>query len=158
MKPIPIRYTEGSDSEELRYSPADSPVAMFGGNSNWRGPVWMPINFLLIESLQKFAHYYGDSFQVEFPTRSGNWINLWDASLQLQKPSGGHLPPRCRWPAPLQRGCGVVPARPPLAGSDRSSTNTSTVINGRGVGASHQTGWSAVVAKMINQLHRYPLG
>ena len=79
----PYRYTEGSDSEELRYSPADSPVAMFGGKSNWRGPVWMPINFLLIESLQKFAHFYGDSFKVEFPTRSGNWINLWDGGNQL---------------------------------------------------------------------------
>ena len=58
---------------------------MFGGNSNWRGPVWMPFNYLLIEAHQKFGHYYGDSLKVEFPTRSGNWINLWDASLELEK-------------------------------------------------------------------------
>ena len=76
----PYSFCEGEASATLAYSPADSPVAMFGGNSNWRGPVWMPFNYLLIEALQKFGHYYGDSLKVEFPTRSGNWINLWDAS------------------------------------------------------------------------------
>jgi hypothetical protein len=58
---------------------------MFGGNANWRGPVWMPINYLLIEALQKFAHFYGDSFQVEFPTGSGRLLDLWQISLELEK-------------------------------------------------------------------------
>ena len=153
----PYRYTEGADSQVLTYSPADSPVAMFGGNSNWRGPVWMPINFLLIESLQKFAHFYGDSFKVEFPTRSGNWMNLWDVSLQLEH----------RLVNLFRRD-----------GQGRRAFNGDVDLfqndphwrdlllfneyfhgdNGRGVGASHQTGWTAVVAKMINQLHRYPTG
>ena len=153
----PYTFTEGADSQTLAYSPADSPVAMFGGNSNWRGPVWMPINFLLIESLQKFAHYYGDSFKVEFPSRSGNWLNLWEISLQLEK-----------------RLVGIFRRD----GSGRRAFNGDVELfqsdphwrdlvlfneyfhgdNGRGVGASHQTGWSAMVAKMINQLNRYPSG
>ena len=153
----PYSFTEGVDSQTLAYSPADSPVAMFGGNSNWRGPVWMPINFLLIESLQKYAHYYGDTFKVEFPTRSGNWLNLWEVSLELEK----------RLVDIFRRD-----------GSGRRAFNGDVELfqndphwrdlilfneyfhgdNGRGVGASHQTGWSATVAKMVNQLSRYPSG
>jgi hypothetical protein len=153
----PYRYTEGSDSEVLSYSPADSPVAMFGGNSNWRGPVWMPINFLLIESLQKFAHFYGDSFKVEFPTRSGNWISLWDASLQLEKRLVGLF----RRDASGRR---AFNGDVELFQNDPHWRDLILFNeyfhgdNGRGVGASHQTGWTAVVAKMINQLHRYPTG
>ena len=153
----PYSFTEGSDSQTLTYSPGDSPVAMFGGNSNWRGPVWMPINFLLIESLQKYAHYYGDSFKVEFPTRSGTWLNLWEVSLELEK----------RLVAIFRRD-----------GSGRRAFNGDVALfqndphwrdliqfneyfhgdNGRGVGASHQTGWSAMVGKMVNQLSHYPSG
>ena len=153
----PYSFTEGVDSQTLAYSPADSPVAMFGGNSNWRGPVWMPMNFLLIESLQKYAHYYGDTFKVEFPTHSGNWLNLWEVSLELEK-----------------RLVGIFRRD----GSGRRAFNGDVELfqndphwrdlilfneyfhgdNGRGVGASHQTGWSATVAKMVNQLSRYPSG
>ena len=153
----PYRYTEGRDSEELRYSPADSPVAMFGGNSNWRGPVWMPINFLLIESLQKFAHFYGDSFQVEFPTRSGHWINLWDASLQLQQRLVG-LFRRDALGRRAFNGDVELFQQDPHWRDLLLFNEYFHGDNGRGVGASHQTGWTAVVAKMINQLHRYPSG
>jgi hypothetical protein len=153
----PYHFTEGVESQVLADSPADSPVAMFGGNSNWRGPVWMPINFLLIESLQKFAHFYRDSFKVEFPTRSGIWINLWDASLQLQKRLVGIF----RRDALGRR---VFNGDVDLFRNDPHWRDLLLFNeyfhgdNGRGVGASHQTGWSAVVAKMIHQLHRYPTG
>ena len=151
----PYSFTEGSDSQILAYSPADSPVAMFGGNSNWRGPVWMPMNFLLIESLQKYAHYYGDSFQVEFPTRSGNWLNLWEVSLELEKRLVGIF---------RRDGAGrrAFNGEVELFQNDPHWRDL-LLFNeyfhgedGRGVGASHQTGWSATVAKMINQLSRYP--
>ncbi|MCS5705901.1 glucosidase [Synechococcus sp. FGCU-3] len=153
----PYRYTEGGDSELLAYSPADSPVAMFGGNSNWRGPVWVPINFLLIESLQKFAHFYGDSFKVEFPTRSGNWLNLWDASLQLEN----RLVNIFRRDGQGKR---AFNGDVDLFQNDPHWRDLMLFNeyfhgdSGRGVGASHQTGWTAMVAKMINQLHRYPTG
>jgi hypothetical protein len=152
----PYTFTEGSQTQTLAYSPADSPVAMFGGNSNWRGPVWMPINFLLIESLQKFGHYYGDSFMVEFPTRSGQWITLWDASLQLEQ----RLVNLFR-----RNGAGQRPFNGDVE-LFQSDPHWRDLIqfneyfhgdNGRGVGASHQTGWSAMVCKMINQLSRYPV-
>lgn len=151
----PYSFTEGSETQTLAYSPADSPVAMFGGNSNWRGPVWIPINFLLIESLQKFGHYYGDDFKVEFPTGSGCWLNLWDVSLQLQH----RLVNLFRRDASGQR---------PFLGDVELFQNDphwrDLMLfneyfhgdNGRGVGASHQTGWTAMVCKMINQLSRYP--
>ena len=150
----PYTYTEGSDSQTLSYSPGDSPVAMFGGNSNWRGPVWMPLNFLLIESLQKFAHFYGDSLKVEFPTRSGHWINLWEASLELEK----------RLVALFRRG---ADGRRPFLGDVELFQNDPHWRdllqfheyfhgdNGSGVGASHQTGWTAMVCKLITQLSQY---
>mgnify|MGYP006276376325 CR=1 FL=1 len=153
----PYTFTEGQQTQTLAYSSADSPVGMFGGNSNWRGPVWMPINFLLIEALQKFSHFYGDSFKVEFPTRSGNWINLWQASLELEK----------RLVNLFRRD--QDGRRPFLGDVDlfQQDQHWRDLIqfneyfdgdNGRGVGASHQTGWSAMVCKMIHQLSRYPDG
>ena len=153
----PYSFTEGVDSQTLAYSPADSPVAMFGGNSNWRGPVWMPMNFLLIESLQKYAHYYGDTFKVEFPTHSGNWLNLWEVSLELEKRLVGIFR---RDEAGRRAFNGDVE----LFQNDPHWRDLILFNeyfhgdNGRGVGASHQTGWSATVAKMVNQLSRYPSG
>jgi len=150
----PYSYTEGNDSQTLSYSPADSPVAMFGGNSNWRGPVWMPINYLLIESLQKFAHFYGDSLKVEFPTRSGNWLNLWDVSLELEKRLANLFRRDSQGRRPFN---GDVPL------FDQDPHWRDLILfneyfhgdHGRGVGASHQTGWTAMVSKMISQLADY---
>jgi hypothetical protein len=129
---------------------------MFGGNSNWRGPVWMPINYLLIEALQKFGHYYGDTFLVEFPTRSGQWYNLWEVSLLLEQRL-----------VDLFRRDGE--GRRPFLGDtelfQRDPHWRDLLLfheyfhgdNGRGLGASHQTGWTAMVAKMVQQLQRYPI-
>ena len=153
----PYTYTEGSQSQTLAYSPADSPVAMFGGNSNWRGPVWMPMNFLLIESLQKFAHFYGDSFKVEFPTRSGNWLNLWQVSLELETRLVGIF---------RRGGDGRRPFNGDVELFQQDPHWRDLILFneyfhgdlGSGVGASHQTGWSALVCKMIHQLSCYPNG
>lgn len=150
----PYTYTEGSESQTLTYSPADSPVAMFGGNSNWRGPVWMPMNFLLIESLQKFAHFYDDSFKVEFPTRSGHWITLWEASLELEKRLVDLFRRNGEGRRPFNGGVELFQSDPHW----RDLILFNEYFhgdNGSGVGASHQTGWSAMVCKMLNQLNRY---
>jgi len=152
----PYSFTEGRDSQTLAYSPADSPVAMFGGNSNWRGPVWMPINFLLIEALQKFGHYYGDSFQVEFPTGSGHWMTLWDASLQLEHRLVNLFRRDGEGCRPFNGDVGLFQNDPHW----RDLILFNEYFhgdNGRGVGASHQTGWTAMVCKMIHQLSRYPV-
>jgi len=153
----PYSFIEGSDSQTLTYSPGDSPVAMFGGNSNWRGPVWMPINFLLIESLQKYAHYYGDNFKVEFPTRSGNWLNLWEVSLELEKRLVG-LFRRDKSGRRAFNGDVELFQNDPHWRDLIQFNEYFHGDNGRGVGASHQTGWSATVAKMVNQLSRYSSG
>jgi hypothetical protein len=152
----PYSYTEGNQTQVLGYSPADSPVAMFGGNSNWRGPVWMPMNYLLIESLQKFGHYYGDTLKVEFPTRSGNWINLWEASLQLENRLVNIFRRNDQGERPFNGNQQILQQDPHWR--DLILFNEYfNGDNGSGVGASHQTGWTAMVCKMINQLSRYPI-
>jgi hypothetical protein len=125
---------------------------MFGGNSNWRGPVWMPMNFLLIEAFQKFGFYFGDTFRVEFPSGSGKELSLWEVSLELER----------RLVALLLEDAG---GRRPFRGSGGANPEDWRELiafheyfhgdNGKGLGASHQTGWTALVAKMIRQLHRY---
>jgi len=67
------------------YEPAESTTGIFGGNSNWRGPIWFPVNYLLIEALQKFHHYYGDDFKVEFPARSANASDLWQVAAEISR-------------------------------------------------------------------------
>jgi hypothetical protein len=118
--------------------------------------VWMPINFLLIEALQKFGHYYDDTLLVEFPTRSGQWYTLWEVSLLLEQ----------RLVNLFRRGPdGVRPfqGQEPLFRDDPHWRDLLLFHeyfhgdNGSGLGASHQTGWTAMVAKMIQQLNRYPL-
>ncbi|MCP9883910.1 glucosidase [Synechococcus sp. ATX 2A4] len=152
----PFCYTEGSESDCLAYSPADSPVAMFGGNSNWRGPVWMPLNYLLIESLQKFGHFYGDSFMVEFPTGSGVWLSLWDVSLKLEQRLVNLFRRDSKGRRAFLGDVDLFQQNPHW----RDLIQFHEYFHGdtgRGVGASHQTGWSAIVCKMINQLSQYPV-
>ena len=132
------------------YVPGESDSGLFGGNSNWRGPIWFPINFLIIESLQKFHHYYGDSLKVEFPTGSGRMMNLWDISMELSK----------RLIRLFQ--CNEQNKRPIYGNQKKFQEDPHwkdlLLFNeyyhgdsGMGLGASHQTGWTALVAKLIQQ-------
>lgn len=145
-------YIFGVDGEEYRvdYEPAESSNAMFGGNSNWRGPIWFPINYLIIESLQKFHYYLGDDFKVECPTGSGKEMNLWEVSIELSQRLIRIF---------LQDEAG----RRPFYGSmEKFQTDPhwrNLILfheyfhgdNGAGVGASHQTGWTGLVAKLLQQ-------
>jgi hypothetical protein len=137
---------------ELRvdYEPAESRSGLFGGNSNWRGPVWFPVNFLLIESLQKFHHFFGDSFTVEFPTGSGTRMTLWQVADELSRRLT-----RIFLAGPDGR-------RPAYGGTEVLQTDPhwkDLVLfheyfngdDGAGVGASHQTGWTGLVAKLLQQ-------
>jgi hypothetical protein len=132
------------------YEPAESRTDMFGGNSNWRGPVWFPVNFLMIESLQRFHHYFGDDLQVEFPTRSGRMLNLADVAAELSR----------RLSRMFVRGADG--RRPVFGGIDKFQTDPHfrdyipfyEYFDGdtsAGLGASHQTGWTALVAKLLQQ-------
>jgi hypothetical protein len=132
------------------YQPAESKTSLFGGNSNWRGPIWFPMNFLLVESLQKFHHYFGDEFKVEFPTGSGQMFSLADVAAEISR----------RLSRIFLRG---EDGRRPVAGSleiFQSDPHWNDLVlfheyfhgdNGSGVGANHQTGWTGLVAKLLTQ-------
>jgi hypothetical protein len=143
----------GGSSFSVRYEPAESRTGLFGGNSNWRGPIWFPINYLLIESLQKFHHYYGDDFKVEFPTRSGRFLTLAEIADELEgrltrlflRDEQGRRPFHGRNER-LQRDPHF---RDHLLFHEYFHGDT-----GEGLGASHQTGWTGLVAKLIDQRGR----
>ena len=132
------------------YEPAESQSGTFGGNSNWRGPVWFPTNFLMIESLQKFHHYYGDGFKVECPSGSGQQMSLWDVSAEISR-SLEHIF--------LRDGNGRRPLYGSLEKFQKDPWWRDLILfyeyfhgdTGAGLGASHQTGWTGLVAKLLEQ-------
>ena len=145
-------YTLSVNGMEYRvdYEPGESSTGLFGGNSNWRGPIWFPTNFLLVESLQKFHHYLGEDFKVEFPTGSGKMMTLWEVAGELSRrmtniflrDEKGH--------------------RPVFGNLEKFQTDPhwrDLVLfheyfhgdSGAGVGASHQTGWTGIVTKLMRQ-------
>jgi len=139
----PFFFNADGQHHEVKYVPGNSDNRMFGGNSNWRGPVWFPINFLLIEALQRYHHYYGEDLKVEFPTRSGNFLNLWDVAAELSKRLIQLYLPNEQ---------GIIPAM------GQKSPHVHHLFyeffhgdTGKGLGASHQTGWTALIAKLIQQ-------
>ena len=145
----PYTLALGGAKFQVGYEPGESQTGLFGGNSNWRGPVWFPINFLLIEALQKFHHYYSDDFRVECPTGSGTYLSLREiADLLSRRLIRLFLPD----------GSGRRPADgdDPRALDPRWSEHLLfheffDGDTGRGLGASHQTGWTGLVAKLLLQ-------
>jgi hypothetical protein len=140
------------DGREHRvdYEPAESSSGLFGGNSNWRGPVWFPVNYLLIESLQKFHHFFGDGLTVPCPSGSAERLNLWDVATELSR----------RLTRVFLRDAGG--RRPVYGGTEifQSDPHWRDLIlfyeyfhgdDGAGIGASHQTGWTGLVAKLLQQ-------
>ncbi len=136
------------------YEPAESSSGLFGGNSNWRGPVWFPVNYLLIESLQKFHYYLGNDFKVECPTGSGKWLTLWEVASELSQRLIRIF---------LRNPFGQ---RPVYGGTQKFQTDShwrDLILfyeyfhgdNGAGIGASHQTGWTGLIAKLIQQFGEY---
>jgi len=144
-----ILRVDGTE-HRVGYEPAESTTGLFGGNSNWRGPVWFPVNFLIIESLQKFHHYLGDDFRVECPTGSGNFLTLWEVAAELSR----------RLTRTFLRD---NDGKRPVHGGDTRYQHDEhwrdLVLfyeyfqgdDGAGLGASHQTGWTGLVSKMLQQ-------
>ena len=132
----------------VRYLPAESDSGLFGGNSNWRGPIWFPVNFLIIESLQKFHHYYGDDFKVECPVGSGRFVTIDDVAEEL----GARL---TRIFLKDENGRRPVFSQYPRLQDDPHFRDYLLFFEyfhgdvGRGVGAAHQTGWTGLVAKLL---------
>jgi hypothetical protein len=147
-------FTLWADGQEHRvdYTPGESTTGLFGGNSNWRGPIWFPVNYLVIEALERYHHFYGHYVQVECPTGSGQYMNLYDASQELRRRLAKLFLPD----ASGRRVC---------HGDDQRYARDSHWQGfplfyeyfhgdtGRGIGASHQTGWTALVATILRD-HR----
>jgi len=146
----PVELALDGQVFRVAYEPGESRSGLFGGNSNWRGPVWLPVNYLVIEALQRLHHYYGDSFVVECPTGSGRQMTLWGVATELSR----------RVVALFQRdaeGRRPVDGDGPLATSDPHFRDLVTFHEyfhgdtGKGLGARAQTGWTALVAKILEQ-------
>jgi len=147
----PFMVELDGQSHSVHYEPAESSTGLFGGNSNWRGPIWFPVNYLLIQALRRFHDYYGESFRVECPTGSGHLMNLNEVADEIgrrlvstfQRDRSGNRPvlgTNARFQSdPLWRD--YIPFHEYFHGD-----------TGAGVGASHQTGWTGLVAKMIDEL------
>jgi hypothetical protein len=137
-------------THRVDYEPGESSSGMFGGNSNWRGPIWFPVNYLLVEALQKFDHYLGDDFKVEFPTGSGRMLTLWDVAAELSRRLSSIV---------LRDGQN---RRPVYDGVTKFQTDVhwrDLILfheyfhgdTGKGLGASHQTGWTGLILKLLQQ-------
>lgn len=144
----PYVFTVDGADLTVRYLPAESDSGLFGGNSNWRGPIWFPVNYLIIESLQKFHHYYGDDFRIECPTGSGRLRTI----EQIADEIAGRLERLF-----LKDEHGLRPALSQYPQLQNDPHFRDYVLfheyfhgdNGRGVGAAHQTGWTGLVAKLL---------
>ena len=138
------------ERHSIDYEPGESTSNLFGGNSNWRGPIWFPINFLIIESMQRFHHYYGDDFTIECPVGSGSMITISEAARELATRLTRLFTPD-------------ADGRRPVHGTNEKLQSDPHFRNlilfheyfhgdtGRGCGASHQTGWTGLVAKIIER-------
>ncbi len=142
----PYTYRAGDDVFRVEYDPAESTTGLFGGNSNWRGPVWFPVNYLLVEALERYHHFYGDTLKVECPTGSGDMMTLDRVAAQL----------RCRLASiflPDEEGRRPCHAQSRRYAKDPHWRDLLLFYeyfhgdDGRGLGASHQTGWTALVTR-----------
>ena len=144
----PYVFEAGGQEYRVGYLPAESDSGVFGANSNWRGPVWMPVNTLIIGALLQYYAYFGDDFRVECPTGSGNWMTLYQVAEELT----------ARLSRIFLRGSDG--RRPVFGGTERFQTDPQWRDyllfyeyfhgdNGAGIGASHQTGWTGVIARLM---------
>lgn len=147
----PYTLTVQNTDHTVHYEPAESQTSVFGGNSNWRGPIWLPVNFLLIQAMRRFHSYYGDNLRVECPTGSGEWMNLDKAADEISR----------RIVSIFQRNeDGIRPVNGDIAMFQNDPYWRDLIPfyeyfhgdSGRGMGASHQTGWTALVTSMMYEM------
>ncbi|MFN0134076.1 MAG: glucosidase, partial [Phycisphaerales bacterium] len=145
----PYIFRINGDEHRVDYCPGESNTSLFGGNSNWRGPIWFPLNFLIVEVLERYYHFYGDELQVECPTGSGNMLTLLQVASEIRQRLASLFLPDKEGIRPAHRG-------DLLLASDPNSRDLVLFHehfhgeSGRGLGATHQTGWTALIASMLD--------
>ena len=147
----PYRFRVDGQEHRVDYDPAEGTTGLFGGNSNWRGPVWFPVNYLLVEALQRYHHFYGDDFRVECPTGSGVLMNLGEVAREISRRLASLFLPDAAGRRPCHGEDPRVAADPGW----RDLVLFHEYFHGdtgRGVGASHQTGWTALVVRCLEDL------
>ena len=153
-KAHPYVFEASGENHTIKYEPAESRSGMFGGNSNWRGPIWFPMNYLVIESLQKFDFYFGEDFKVEFPTGSERMLTLWEVSQELEKRLTNIF-------LRDEDGRRAVFGNTKKFQTDEHFKDYPLFYeyfngdNGAGIGANHQTGWTGLVGKILKQIGEY---
>ena len=152
----PFVLDTGDGRHQVDYEPGESCTEMFGGNSNWRGPVWVPVNWLLIEALHRYHDFYGDELTVECPTGSGQRMNLGQVAEELRRRLAGLFRPNGQGLCPWQGDMEIF--------RDDPAWRELTLFHeyyhgdtGRGCGASHQTGWTALIADMLTGKRPRPM-
>jgi hypothetical protein len=138
---------------QINYVPGESESGMFGGNSNWRGPIWFPVNHLLIEALERYHHFYGDALRVECPTGSGQLMNLQQVADNLRRRLTSLFLRDAEDYRPCH-GADDLFARDPNWRDLLLFHEYFHGDSGRGLGASHQTGWTALIAPLLGDLCR----
>jgi len=149
----PYEFQAGGEVHRVTYVPGESSAGLFGGNSNWRGPIWIPTNYLLVEALERYHHFYGDDFQVECPTGSGRRMTLREVSREITRRLASIFLPDGRGRRPCDgnggRAAGDPHWRDLVLFNEYFHAET-----GRGLGASHQTGWTALAIRFVEDLAR----
>lgn len=145
-KPFQLKFD--GQTLEANYEPGDSQTDLFGGNSNWRGPVWFPVNYLLIEALERYHHYFGPAFKAEMPTGSGRMMTLQEVARELSSRLISLFSPDAKGRRPYQ---GKAASRADDAILFHEFFHGET---GQGLGASHQTGWTALVVRLVEHMAR----
>ncbi|MBM4389809.1 MAG: glucosidase [Deltaproteobacteria bacterium] len=153
----PFELRVGHDVHRVAYTPGESDTGMFGGNSNWRGPIWFPLNWLLVESLDRYHYFYGDSLKVECPTGSGQWLTLEQVSTELCRRLASVLLAGADGATPALGAHVLLGPGGPLHGRllfhEYFHGDT-----GRGLGAPHQTGWTALIGECLRRAKRGAIG
>jgi hypothetical protein len=150
-KEHPFALVAAGHEYRVDYVPGDSNSGLFGGNSNWRGPIWFPLNYLLVEALQRYHHYYGDDLRVQCPTGTGPWLNLSQVAVELAR----RLTSLFLAHGPNGRPCHGGQPRYAEDPHWKHLVLFHEYFNGdtgRGIGASHQTGWTALVVRCLEEL------
>lgn len=151
-KEHPYKFNYEGGTIQVDYTPAEATGDMFGGNSNWRGPIWFPMNYLILDSLEKFSTYYGPDYEVEYPTNSGNMMTIKEAAEEVSKRLLALFVPNADKKIPMYGEYDKF-QNDPLFNKNNLFFEYFDGDTGKGLGANHQTGWTGLISEIIRHLY-----